>query len=227
MAKKENAFRFGVKSSDGKSSGIYRIWGNGKGSTSDIYFSIRTIAGILKISFHESGDYRSAFTQQYVEKEIEKGTWNKNSRILDRWQCQNEIRPRAKCALRLAIPTRTLIEDVNRSKENGKIYWISPKTGDTITEIDIFFIRPDSEDTRLPGIPLAALELPNQNVVCVSMLQYEMNDKIETILKKFHFSIESENGDITTPRAVIFGNDEDETRWLVETIVSKKVETKN
>jgi hypothetical protein len=55
--------RFGVGSADGPRSAVWRLW-TGKG-TSDVYVAARTLGGNLKVSLHESGVWRYAFTKEY------------------------------------------------------------------------------------------------------------------------------------------------------------------
>ena len=61
--------RLAVGRPDGPSSGVLRIW-SPKGK-SDVYASMRGIAGQVKISLHESGTYIAGLTTQFAAKEVE------------------------------------------------------------------------------------------------------------------------------------------------------------
>jgi hypothetical protein len=62
MAKNLADLRFGIKSSPGCVSNVWRLWVTRHG---DVYLATRAMAKIDKYSFHKSGICRSAFTNEY------------------------------------------------------------------------------------------------------------------------------------------------------------------
>jgi hypothetical protein len=62
MAKNLADLRFGIQDSLGMRSCIWRLWVTQSG---DVYLANRTMAGIDKYSFHQSGICRSAFTSEH------------------------------------------------------------------------------------------------------------------------------------------------------------------
>jgi len=67
------ALRFAVGTYDGSRSAVWRAWRHGNASKSDIFLASRSLAGTLKISFHESGEIRDAFTSQYYGQLVTRG----------------------------------------------------------------------------------------------------------------------------------------------------------
>lgn len=62
VAKNLANLRFGIQDTSGMRSCIWRLWVTQSG---DIYLANRTMAGIDKYSFHQSGICRSAFTSEF------------------------------------------------------------------------------------------------------------------------------------------------------------------
>lgn len=91
--------RVGVRSAQGLESSIWRLIGTKRG---DVYFAIRSLAGVTKYSFHRSGICRSAFTTEH-------GTPPKlPDRLMFKWK-RAPISPAGKGRLSrvllLAVPT--------------------------------------------------------------------------------------------------------------------------
>src|SRR5215211_480335 len=72
--------RFGVGDADGPRSAMWRLWTQ-KG-TCDVYIAARTLGGVQKVSLHESGVWRFAFTSVYWEGRASTGD---EDRLIERW----------------------------------------------------------------------------------------------------------------------------------------------
>jgi hypothetical protein len=57
---RDDKIRFQVVASDGRWSDVWRVWN----SRNDVYVAPRTKGGEFKISLHESGKWRLAFTEK-------------------------------------------------------------------------------------------------------------------------------------------------------------------
>lgn len=220
MSRKDVPFRFGVKDKNGKCSSIYRIWKRRKEGDSNIYFAVRSMAGLLKISFHESGECISAFTRQYKDKLKTEGKWQQETRILDRWEKTKEYTPRVIVGLRIVIPSRFLIKSSNE-KDINDVSWVEARPGDSITEFIVTFLRKGKEKAKLPGTPLASLELPNQENVFVSFMQYEMETNIKNLINKHCFQINVDESLTSDYRGLIFGEDSRGFRVVMERSLEK------
>lgn len=65
MAKR--AVRFGVGDPLGRCSGTWKLWAEGRAG--DVYVACRPAGNRVKVSLHASGDFREAWTRQYMEEE--------------------------------------------------------------------------------------------------------------------------------------------------------------
>jgi hypothetical protein len=79
-SRRELVARFAVGSAEGPRSAVWYLW-TGKG-TSDVYIAARALIGNLKVSLHESGVWRIAFTEEH--KEGQASTHDKD-RVIERW----------------------------------------------------------------------------------------------------------------------------------------------
>jgi hypothetical protein len=84
----------------GRRSGVWRIWANP--STSDIYIAARPIAGVEKVSLHQTGDWR---VQWVIDREPGRRMAEQTgSRILDQWQRPPESAPGWTKGLSIWVP---------------------------------------------------------------------------------------------------------------------------
>jgi len=105
MANKNFELRFCVGEKNKATSSVWRIWGHDplkkSDANSNVYFSYRSIAGEIKISFHESGQINYSFTSQYIEKkELEN-----QLRHIEQWEINTK-----KPVFRIIVPHSELKE---------------------------------------------------------------------------------------------------------------------
>lgn len=72
MPSGNNIIRFQVTAPDGRCSDVWRGWSVGN----DVYLAPRVKGGEFKISLHQSGKWRLAFTREYAELMRGLGTWD-------------------------------------------------------------------------------------------------------------------------------------------------------
>ncbi|HUV52799.1 MAG TPA: hypothetical protein VMW64_06970 [Dehalococcoidia bacterium] len=107
--KQEQVCRFIVRSEEGKRSGLWLIWTSTGGKKSDIYVTVRPLAGRLKVSIHESGQCQASFNREFISEIEDLGTWTRNSRHLLKWSMR-ELAPGVALATRIIVPTSELTE---------------------------------------------------------------------------------------------------------------------
>ena len=120
--------RFAVRRSDAYQSNIWRAWS----WRSDVYVAMRSMAAIKKISFHELGICRDAFTEQHGKPK------KLSDREIIRWKRigtppRGELR--GSCVAKIAFPTDFL--SYPREAVSKPINWIdaAPNNGATVVEL--------------------------------------------------------------------------------------------
>jgi hypothetical protein len=69
---KELAIRLAVGDPDGPRSTVWRVWANRR--SSDVYVAARVLGGVAKVSLHQSGRWRFAFTTEFdIKQAVGKG----------------------------------------------------------------------------------------------------------------------------------------------------------
>jgi hypothetical protein len=105
----------------------------------------------MKVSLHESGNWRTAFTNEYAKRIFDDSKPISDARLIESWTRPNEIASGVTLAFRIIIPTHDL-EDISiDSISKEKIIWISPPEIEDLTEIDIILTHPSTVITNWPG----------------------------------------------------------------------------
>jgi hypothetical protein len=152
--------RFAVGIPDGPQSSVWSVFtGAGK---SDVYVANRQIASILKFSFHESGDWRLAFTEPYASGRVASGE-QRGDRVEHRWVRPPETQPGWTHAASILIPVSDLRDYGKRIDHAREISWRSAPGPGTQCVFGIFFVGPGSPRPafQLRWEPLSAFDLPN------------------------------------------------------------------
>jgi hypothetical protein len=132
---RRHELRLAVGSATSPQSSIWRIWTNGN----DVYAAVRSMAHIEKLSFHQSGICRNAFTDAYGKPAT------LSDRATIKWK-RAEVPPqgygRASRVLLLAVPTNFL--SVGRGSIRKPVTWIKPAPAGMATYIEFLFTREDA-----------------------------------------------------------------------------------
>ena len=99
--------RLSVGGPDGPSSGAFRIW-SPKGK-SDVYASMRGIAGQVKISLHESGSCMAGLNKEFAEKEAEAVEAMGGVRHQSKWTRFRHTGDRIVTPLQFIVPESQLV----------------------------------------------------------------------------------------------------------------------
>ena len=156
--------RLAVGGPNGMASGVLRIWS--PKSKSDVYASMRSIAGQVKISLHESGSCIAGLTTQFAAKEVEAVAAMGGVRHQNKWTRIRHTGKRIVTPLQFVVPKSQLRLRSRKTTEDNEVAWIkAPDSGRSIIISCIFSGQRLSNDnwpgrrnrTRLVGSKL----LPN------------------------------------------------------------------
>ncbi|MCK0517849.1 hypothetical protein [Williamsia sp. DF01-3] len=117
MSSELDRLRFAVGDPDGARSSTWRVWTVKK--SADVYVAVRTIAGIEKVSLHESGNYAYGVTEQVRAHFVEDG----ESRLHDTW-----TRPDSDHGWHRGFAIRFPIEDLRPlpDEERNGVAFVAP-----------------------------------------------------------------------------------------------------
>lgn len=141
--------RFGVSAADGRRSSIWRVWADrGK---SDIYVAMRSVAGIVKVSLHQSGDCNASMTQQAAENNPAVVERLGGVRHMGQWRRQTGIGATHVDAFWITFPEselRVLGPEKGRSRET---LWIPPPAVRMSINVACAFTGPLRNPDDWPG----------------------------------------------------------------------------
>lgn len=175
MAGKKEAFRFCVGEPAARSS-VWRVFAGQ--NASDVYISIRSSAGLHKISLHESGDFRYQLINM-VQEDLERSDLavvflsedaeEKTGRIIHRW-----VRPQPSPegwieSFRLVIPADDLQLGPSGKKDIGDVEWIPAPAAGRAVAVRGYLVDPGLGEVNLSGLVreegvfsfLGGFKLPN------------------------------------------------------------------
>jgi len=203
--------RFGVKSSDGYVSSLWRLWVTRHG---DVYLSVKSHAGVTKYSFHKSGICRSAFTKEHGVPEA------LSDRAMFKWRRKQTPIQGVNEASRvawIAFPTDFLSRDV--SKERKKVTWIGSAPSSGATHVELAYTAETEQSVRK-----SFRAQGSRNLVRYVPLSAE-----EALIVVYYYSL-WENKDLTSPASkdsifpdlVFSANDHENTGRPVRIIFGKQ-----
>lgn len=116
--------RWGVRGVDGRRSSVWRLWVNGD----DVYIADRDTAGDAKISLHQSGKWRFAFSEKAVAR-ADSLIPADADRAWHKWDRPPEVAPGWTRAVTIVMPTSELARG-QKPKDPEKIVWLdAPREG--------------------------------------------------------------------------------------------------
>jgi len=180
---KNHAIRFAVGSPEGPQSPEWRLWSSR--NTSDVFLAARTIAGQAKVTFHESGRWRLAFTEEYASDPnpyVQPG----EDRATAKWRRPPEVAPGITRAFFIMVPASELTSPKVESKSHPDTVWVSPAPSGLATCLTIYFITPDADIGHIRSLtrPVGDIELRNEEIVWVVTHDQPMTEGQKTILAK-------------------------------------------
>jgi hypothetical protein len=171
---RDNILRFQVSAADGRCSDVWRVWN----IKNDVYLAPRSKGGEFKISLHQSGVWRLAFTGEYTNLMRKLGTWTSDRKV----ESLNRPPEHAKGftrAIRLYFPDSEL--RVPPQQPSGPVARIPGPSKDGVRIADFVLTSPKSRFTQsdpplsgsLGAKPLARWMLPNDETLWVVHFELE------------------------------------------------------
>ena len=205
--------RFGVGSAAGPRSGTWRVWAN-KGA-SDVYVASRPLAGVEKISLHESGDWRL----QYVRRDIAKQWAPGQGRVIDRWPRPPETIPGWTRSLIIWVPESDVTLVPQGHEERKLITWVPKPQPGEIVAFHVVIARPDTGFVNLQEqLPLDAFSLANGEI-CLLLVSVESVARHQGWLDKTRSQVMAsvnrlDLDGMAAPRAAVFAVDDEGLRAM-------------
>lgn len=177
-------FRFCIGSQGGKRSGVWRVWTNdGK---SDVYVAVRTIAGLSKISLHETGDCNASMTAQSIAMDSTMLEKLNGTRHLDQWRRPLRTGRLLSIPLRLRFPASELRAGIDSVPEKD-LHWIPPPIDGCTCDVVFMFSSSPHEPGDWPwrttgGICLASTVLANGEKLWLVSKNYTTGQPLASVL---------------------------------------------
>jgi hypothetical protein len=151
--------RFAVGAPDGPQSAVWLVFT--RRGKSDVYVANRHIGGSLKVSLHQSGLWRLAYTQEYAATLKAPGTGT-DDRVQEQWTRPAEQRPGWTHAMSIIVPVADLWEPEPRLDLPPGIKWRHAPAPGMESHFALMLERASGYVDRRPaGDALAVLPLPN------------------------------------------------------------------
>jgi hypothetical protein len=225
--REELVARFGVGTTEGPRSAVWRLW-VGKG-TSDVYIAARAHGGDYKVSLHESGVWRFAFTDVYRRRRSSSGA---EDRVIERWNRPPPIEGITPAFMivvpsgEVGLPRHPLTTEKAKKYTKG-VTWVPPAPEGFATYFMVMYAPPDgptpSEDIRF----VSRFELPSREIVSIMVDEQEISggqaQQLEAERQRIAEAVrqgpEAERAALETwlePRAWFYGHNEFGTRFFVD-----------
>lgn len=146
---REQALRFGIHDAAGYQAATWKLWTTG-GGKSEVYLTCRELLGTIKTSFHESGQWHTAYPQNVFEKLVEGAIPTFKDRYFEKWSRLFNIAPGITLAFRIVTPWSAVNTPVKEDKSES-ITWLPNAPESKATEIDILITKPTTPLTEWPG----------------------------------------------------------------------------
>lgn len=205
-ANPDKAIRFAL-GQPGHRSSVWRVWAN-KGKH-DVYAAIRTSAGVLKYSFHESGEWIHHLVSASHPKAKFVKVPNPDSKRLDTWRRPEPFVDGWTHMLSIFVPAKDLQIVPGDDTDPKGIRWLTqvPADGNAVL-FQLLLVSPDSPALLLQGHPEVPSEhavvdgfvLSNGEVVLVVASEVPLDEKRVQQLKdvrKKHFEQKAEDFEMT------------------------------
>ena len=203
----------------GRRSSVWRIWSNR--TASDVYVAARTVAGVQKFSFHESGAWRYAWV----------GTPPGGTADDDRYRPLATQRCRSRWLDQDAIHLGP-----GRGRDTGRpgdkpddVEWVPAPAVSKAVGIHLVLADPDLGVVGpVNAVPLVTVALANGQAVIVLVSTSEVDARTRAMIESHRAAgllampKEVRQRSATEPgvRAALFGYDSDGVRWVWDTAAS-------
>jgi len=207
MSKSCKTLRFALGTPERENFSIWRFWIN----KNDIYLAVRSIAGYIKTSLHETGSCQTSFTKEYAEED-DNIIPESSSRHIKQWH-EYQINTDLSKLFSIVIPHRNLKRlDVKIKKP---IYWIDPLIGFNNTQFTVLKSRYFLGENNWIGKRAMNTKLLNfcklENSQYVYVVYHGQNDKVRGV--KISTNVETDG----VIRSIMIGVDnKDNVGYLID-----------
>jgi hypothetical protein len=216
----ESAIRFAVSDGVNRASS-WKCWTRRGTGKSDVYLANRQLGDVLKVSLHQSGQWHTAFLQEYLDKHAASGEFE-NNRFIDTWTVQ-EVSAGVRIALRIVTPTGAV--NIPAAPEK-KVVLVAPAPVGKAIEVKILITEP-TVSVEPPAFitVIGQFELENGATARVVSSESEMHAGTATMNRTRYFDGAS-RADITGEgqRALLFGHNEQDGSRVIYDLGRLRVE---
>jgi hypothetical protein len=183
---KNPVVRFGVGDPDGAQSSIWRMWTGRK--RSDVYLAARMVAQDIKISLHESGNWRHAFTSEHMSGPSPLISHDQD-RAVSKWQRSPEMSPGITMAFQILVSASEImvpkqLTDVTPPGPQKATVWVPRAPVGSITHFTVLFTSPlaTAATSSWPGRRsmgtklVSRIGLPNGETVWIVTHEQQMSE---------------------------------------------------
>ena len=232
MAKKDNVFYFSVRDSNNLRSDVWRCFTEKEGTEHDIYLLPLGLNSAIKTSFHKSGIWRTAFTNDYLSKKKNEGYSFEGDRIFDKWEEAKEIGKGIILALRVYVLDEAVTIPISTQGKQRNIVYVSPVEDYGFCNVFMILIMNYSVQEIRENWPgkkdksqlIGVCKMSNGQSLCIVCI------KDKTIYppapeEKLNFKLLTNKENIINQlpkqfRMGIGGNLEDGSRYIIEKVVN-------
>jgi len=146
----KQVLRFGIHDGAGRRATTWKLWTETSAARSEVYLACRSLGGILKTSFHESGKWHIAYSQRAFEDHVKDAIPKFEDRYIEKWLRPSDIARGITLAFRIVTPWSAVTTPVTEGKFKGVI-WLPNAPELKATEIDILISKPGAKIAGWPG----------------------------------------------------------------------------
>jgi hypothetical protein len=146
----ENSVRFAVTDDRNNRSGTWKCWARTGTGAHDVYLACRELAAFLKVSLHQSGDWRIAWNSGVLEQHLEELPTDGVDRVIHRWSRPQEMAPGITFALRIVVPASAVSVPIEQPLAKGTVRIPTPSSG-KVVDVSFFLTGPKAKVTNWPG----------------------------------------------------------------------------
>jgi hypothetical protein len=216
------------------STGRSSIWVvHGPKKNADIYVGNRATMGFQKVSLHESGIWRYAWTAEKASLFVDAET----DRMLDRWSASEPIGAGWSIAFRIIIPeedTHTISPVFGNQSSLSEIIWLPRPEPGTSVVLQIIVAEPDKGFVEVKnGLPAGSFFSVKEDgsvQICLVLVSYvritEKELESQRQVRKSLLSALASNNAITatpTARMIAFGTQDDGTKYFLDLALPREL----
>ena len=221
----KNSIRFGITDGAGNRASTWKIWS--PSNKSDVYLACRSLGGYLKASFHESGSWHIAYTQETFEDLVEGVIRSQTSRFLEKWPRPSTIAPGTTLAYRIITPHSAVNTKFDQKSFKRNVTWIACDFPHDATEVAVLIISPNTKCTGWPGKNsmntelIGSYRMANDETVWVVFRGIDMPDLSKITQGSVNFYRGKSREDLMSSglRALVFDDAPDGSRVLYDVSV--------